>query len=172
MFDSFATLFSGLEKVSDAVSMNVLVQESTKQKVLMLDFEDTNSGKTVKFCLFTQDEPSINATLSRDQSSSESKEKLEAPDNMPKDHYLVHTECLFLQKDHMILISVEKVQDEGLLVKMHDLLYLTSEEFYLVRKSNGHFTRLNAKLGEALEFKEDFRNLVVDLTFKAPVNEF
>ena len=41
------------------------------------------------------------------------------------------------------MVCVERIQNDGFLVKLHDLKMITSDEFYLVRKSNGHLTRLN-----------------------------
>jgi hypothetical protein len=42
---------------------------------------------------------------------------------------------------------------------------MTSDEFFLVRKSNGHLTRLNTNQHLALTYKEDFRNMVFELSF-------
>lgn len=63
------------------------------------------------------------------------------------------------------MVCVEKIQNDGLLVKLHDLKYLTSDEFYLVRKSNGHYARLNTSENISLVYREEFRNLVYDLAF-------
>ena len=48
---------------------------------------------------------------------------------------------------------------------MHDLKLITSDEFYLIRKSNGHFTRFNLSQNLQLMYQEDFRNLIFDLAF-------
>jgi len=79
--------------------------------------------------------------------------------------YLLHTECLQLSPGHLLIICVEKIQNDGLFIKMHDLKNLAGEEFYLVRKTNGTFVRLNLSDGLALVHKEEFRNMVFDLAF-------
>lgn len=63
------------------------------------------------------------------------------------------------------MISAEKLKSDGFLIKMHDLKDLASEEFFLIRKTNGNFTRLNRSAGLDLIIKEDFRNMIFDLTF-------
>ena len=42
---------------------------------------------------------------------------------------------------------------------------ITSDEFYLIRKSNGHLTRFNLSQNLQLMYQEDFRNLIFDLAF-------
>ena len=69
----------------------------------------------------------------------------------------------------MILVTCEKLQRDGLLVKVHDLKELASEEFFLVRKSNGQYSKLPKSAGLDLVIKEDFRNLIFDLTFALTV---
>lgn len=50
-------------------------------------------------------------------------------------------------------------------MKLHDLKQITSDEFYLVRKPNGHLTRLNLSQNLQLMYQEEFRNLIFDLAF-------
>lgn len=52
---------------------------------------------------------------------------------------------------------------------MHNLNDLASEEFYLVKKSNNSYTRLNRRAGVGLVIKDEFRNLIFDLTFAVNV---
>jgi len=65
----------------------------------------------------------------------------------------------------LILISVERIQNDGLLVKLHDTKYLASDQFYLIRKSNGHLTRLNLDANLDLVYKPEFRDMVYHLAF-------
>ena len=62
-------------------------------------------------------------------------------------------------------VCVERIQNDGFLVKLHDLKMITSDEFYLIRKSNGNFTRCNISQNLQLMYQEDFRNLIFDLAF-------
>ena len=48
---------------------------------------------------------------------------------------------------------------------MHDTKFLASDQFYLVRKSNGHLTRLNLDANLDLVYKPDFRDMVYHLAF-------
>ena len=53
---------------------------------------------------------------------------------------------------------------------MHDLKVPASEEFFIVKKSNGYYARLTRSAGiEALisngKEREELRNLIFDLTF-------
>ena len=41
------------------------------------------------------------------------------------------------------MVCVERIQNDGFLVKIHDLKLITSDEFSLMRKPNGHLTRFN-----------------------------
>jgi len=63
--------------------------------------------------------------------------------SQPKSQYIIHSEVIAVGKDHLVMVCVERIQNDGFLVKLHDLKMITSDEFYLVRKSNGHLTRLN-----------------------------
>jgi hypothetical protein len=49
---------------------------------------------------------------------------------------------MMIEEDHMILISVERQLNQGLLIKLHDLKHMTSSQISLVRKSNGQMTRV------------------------------
>jgi hypothetical protein len=73
-------------------------------------------------------------------------------------------------KEHFVLICVERTVNNGLLVKMNDLKYMNSDEFYLVRKTNGHFIRLNPSNNLQLCYKEEFRNLIFDLAFSQQIS--
>ena len=77
----------------------------------------------------------------------------------------MHSECIQIKQEHLVLVCVERIQNDGLLVKMHDLKLMTSDEFFLVRKSNGHLTRLNTNQNLALTYTEEFRNMVFELSF-------
>ena len=57
---------------------------------------------------------------------------------------------------------------------MHDLKYAASEEFFIVKKSNGQYSRLTRSAGiEAMisngKEHEELRNLIFDLTFTLSV---
>lgn len=36
-----------------------------------------------------------------------------------------------------MLLTFERFQEDGFLIKMHDMKYAASEEFFIVKKSNG-----------------------------------
>ena len=65
----------------------------------------------------------------------------------------------------MVLISIEKVISEGLFIKIHDIKELLTEEFFLIKKSAGQYSRIARNQGGGFILKEDFRNLIYDLTF-------
>lgn len=81
------------------------------------------------------------------------------------DQYTLHSECLKVHHDHVVLICVEKLQTDGFVVKMHDLKLIQSEEIFLVRKSSGVLAKIAPTDSTSLLFKEDFRSLVFDLAF-------
>jgi hypothetical protein len=46
-----------------------------------------------------------------------------------------------------VLISLEKVQKDGLFIKIHNMRDLESKEFFLVKKSNMAFSKLERNAG-------------------------
>jgi hypothetical protein len=76
---------------------------------------------------------------------------------------------------HMLIVTFEKFQeDNGYLIKLHDMKAPASEEFVIVRKSNGHFSQLKRSAGiDHLlvngKEHEELRNLLFDLTFTLSV---
>jgi hypothetical protein len=39
--------------------------------------------------------------------------------------------------NHIVLVSAEKIKNDGYFIKLNDLKEMSSEEFFLVKKSNG-----------------------------------
>ena len=70
-------------------------------------------------------------------------QRMQGINGQPKSQYIIHSEVIIVGKDHLVMVCVERIQNDGFLVKLHDLKQITSDEFYLVRKPNGHLTRLN-----------------------------
>ena len=98
--------------------------------------------------------------------------------NRENSRYVIHSECLkFIDSDeepHMMLITFEKFQEDGFLIKLHDLKAPASEEFFIIRKSKGQYSRINRAAGiETLisngKEHEELRNLLFDLTFTLSV---
>lgn len=58
-----------------------------------------------------------------------------------RDRYIIHSECVKFtigeNEDHLMLLTFERFQEDGFLIKMHDMKYAASEEFFIVKKSNG-----------------------------------
>ena len=82
---------------------------------------------------------------------------------------MIHTEVLKISDMHSVLISMEKVQKDGLFIKMHNLKDLESKEFFLVKKSNQAYSKLERHAGIDLIQREDFRSFVYDLTFASNI---
>jgi hypothetical protein len=97
----------------------------------------------------------------------------------PSNRYVLHTECLKFfdthQVPHMLIVTFERFPDDsGFLFKIHDLKVPSSEEFFILRKSNNQFSKLSRAAGiERLlangKEHEELRNLMFDLTFTLSV---
>lgn len=99
-------------------------------------------------------------------------------DSSLRERYVLHTECVKFSisetEEHLMLLTFERFQEDGFLVKMHDMKFAASEELFLVKKSNGQYARLTRSAGiEALisngKEHEELRNLIFDLTFTLSV---
>jgi hypothetical protein len=53
------------------------------------------------------------------------------------DAYFTHTHCLIVDDAQVVLCSVERLHNQGYLLKMHDLKLQQSSELALITKSNG-----------------------------------
>jgi hypothetical protein len=67
---------------------------------------------------------------------------------------------IYVEHEHIILVSVERIQNDGLLIKLHDTKFLASDQFYLIRKTNGHLTRVNLDATIDLIYEPEFRHMV------------
>ncbi len=70
----------------------------------------------------------------------------------PSNRYVLHSEVLkFIdahQVPHMIIATFERFPDDsGFLIKMHDLKIPSSEEFFIIRKSNNQLCKLSRAAG-------------------------
>ena len=61
--------------------------------------------------------------------------------------FLIHSECLKISDSKTVLISIEKLQKDGMFVKIHNLKDLESKEFFLVKKSNSAYCKLEKNAG-------------------------
>ncbi len=96
--------------------MRLSILESTKTKTLLVTFDDLNTLRKMKFSLYQKpDEP---------------------------DQYVVHNECMKIADGHHIMVSVEQIQQQCLVIRMYDLQVCASVVFSLIRKQQGHYTRL------------------------------
>ena len=66
---------------------------------------------------------------------------------------------------HHVLATVEYIQQQGLLIRMHDMLECRSVSRSLVRKQNGDFASLPEDGALDLLMKEDFRHFIYEVTF-------
>jgi hypothetical protein len=118
--------------------MRLSIQESSKTKTLVFIFDDLTSLKKLKFSLYAK---------------------------AAADQYVVHSECMRITDGHHVLVSVEQIQQQGLLIKMHDLLECKAVGFSLLRKQNGQFSKLSDESTLDLLMKRDFRGFIYELTF-------
>jgi len=139
-------------------------------------FRDSRTGNTAKFCIsnrtparvfepHVEDVSDMAEQLKKSQQDFDSRMSNGGNSGQPKSHYVIHSEVITVGRDHLVMVSVERIQNDGFLVKLHDLKMITSDEFYLVRKSNGQLTRFNLSQSLQLMYQEDFRNLIFDLIF-------
>jgi hypothetical protein len=73
---------------------------------------------------------------------------------------------MVISDGHHILVTVEYIQNQGLLIRMHDMLDCKSVSRSLIRKENGDFACLPDDTDLDLLMKEDqFRNFIYEITF-------
>jgi hypothetical protein len=92
----------------------------------------------------------------------------------------VQTECMQFtvtnefgdQTTNLLLFSLEKLQKDGFLVRIHDLRHIVTEEFFLISKSNGIYSKQPRSKCKDMVFKEDFRAMVQGLTFQTDSTAF
>ena len=96
--------------MGEITHMRLSIQESTKTNTLVFTFDDLTSLKKLKFSLYEKD---------------------------AEDQYVVHSECMKITDGHHVLVTVEQIQQQGLLIRMHDMLECKSVYFSLMRKQNG-----------------------------------
>lgn len=70
-----------------------------------------------------------------------------------------------LADGHHVLVSVEQIQEQGLLIRMCDLKECRAVSFGLVRKQNRQYSQLDEGQCLDLLMKEDFRSFIYELTF-------
>mmetsp|Transcript_9734 Transcript_9734/g.9456 ORF Transcript_9734/g.9456 Transcript_9734/m.9456 type:complete len:353 (+) Transcript_9734:1213-2271(+) len=143
VYEAFEVVYSGTQKVGKKAEFSIELQEGKVSKSLTLKCEEVHSKEKVQVC-FVNNKPVF--------------------DQVPSD-FVIYSHCMKLKGTHVILLSVEKVVDEGVFMKIHDLKEFTSEEFFLIKKSSGQYSRLTLQQGGGFIIKEDFRNLIYDLTF-------
>lgn len=49
---------------------------------------------------------------------------------------------MLIADNHLVLVSIERQINQGILIKMHDMKYLNSDQISLVKKSNGQMVRV------------------------------
>ena len=138
-------MYRGVQNLGDETKMRLSILESTKTKTLLVTFDDLNTLKKMKFSLYRkEDEP---------------------------DQYVVHIECMKIADGHHIMVSVEQVQQQCLVIRMYDVQVCECVMFSLIRKQQGHFTRLADDSQLDLMMKQDFRHMLYRLTFLAATPE-
>jgi hypothetical protein len=100
-------MYRGVQALGEMIKMRLSILRSTKTHTILFTFDDLISLKKLKFSLYEKDS---------------------------NDHYVIHSECMKMSPGHHVLITVEQIQEEGLLVRMYDLMLGCSAEFYLIRK--------------------------------------
>lgn len=95
-----------------------------------------------------------------------------------REHYIIHSECVKIiineEESHLMLVTFERIHNAGLLIKLHNLKAGASEEFFIMKKSNGLYSKLTRAAGLEVLLQngkehEELRNLVFDLTFTLSV---
>lgn len=100
-------------------------------------------------------------------------EAADAVDNLRNDsaenkanQFFVHSEAIEIKDGHLALVSVEKLSNNNLQIKLHDMKQMASISYILIKKTNGDYYRLPPKNStEGLHLNEDFRTMVFDLLF-------
>jgi hypothetical protein len=138
LYEGFENVYRGVQKVGEVTHMRLSIQESSKTKTLVFIFDDLTSLQKLKFSLYQK---------------------------AATDQYVVHSECMRIAEGHHVLVSVEQIQEQGLLIKMYDLLECTAVSFSLLRKQNGQFSKLEEERALDLLMEQDFRNFIYELTF-------
>eukprot|EP00347_Sterkiella_histriomuscorum_P013376 403364949 len=144
--ESLITAYCENQRVGKHLEFKVMIQYGKNSQSMVISFEEIISKVRLQMALFQQ-----------------------AYDGS----FLIHSECLKISDSKTVLISIEKFQKDGMFVKIHNLKDLESKEFFLVKKSNSAYCKLEKNAGLDLIQKEDFRSLIYDLTFASniPSNE-
>jgi len=124
--------------VGEIAHMRLTIQESSATGTLVFTFDDLTSLNKLKFSLYEKG---------------------------AEDQYVIHSECMGISDGHHVLVTVEYIQQQGLLVRMHDMLECKSVCRSLVRKENGDFACLPEDSALDLLMKEDFRHFIYEVTF-------
>lgn len=115
LYEGFESVYRGVQNLGEVTKMRLSILESTKTKTLLFSFDDLQSLKKLKFSLYEKE---------------------------PGDQYVIHIECMKISDGHHVMISVEQIQEQGLLIRMYDLQDARSVYLALLRKQNGQYTRL------------------------------
>ena len=155
---AFVNTFNGYQKIGKSLEFKIKIDECFKTGLCMITFEE----------VITKERSQV---LLQDNSISGSQK--------PSNRYVLHSEVLKFkdahQVPHMLIVTFERFpEDSGFLIKLHDLKVPSSEEFFIIRKSNNQFSKLSRVAGiEQLlangKEHEELRNLMFDLTFTLSV---
>jgi hypothetical protein len=100
-------MYRGVTPLGENIKMRLSILRSTKTSTILFTFDDLVTSKKLKFSLYEKDSD---------------------------DHYVIHSECMKINPGHHVLITVEQIQEQGLLIRMYDLMTGFTAEFYLVQK--------------------------------------
>lgn len=147
----FVTTYQGYQRVGRQFEVKIKIDEGQKSGTVIFTFEEIRTKDKCQVCML---------------------------ETHLRDRYVIHSECVKFkiseEEEHMLILTFEKFQQDGLLIKMHDMKSAVSEEIFIVKKSNGQYAKLTRSAGiEAVlsngKEHEQLRNLIFDLTFTLSV---
>ena len=139
--------------MSDQVSLELLVEQSSLTKAMKFSFRETQSGNQIAFCVLagiTNEKEELHVDNTDSDSEGEGKDKMYSEQH----EYFVHSQCLTLEDSHIILCSCERTKDQGIAVRLHDMKLQQSVEIGLFLKSNGQFAKLQGGSVSSVQLNE------------------
>ena len=164
IYEAFTKVFEDFERVSELVEVNILIEEATDSGILKVSFQDLKSLRSIQFFVTLSDNALHSRPLLNDDSDEEAQVYL-TNDEDPQDNYFVYSQCLVIDESHVVLCCVERLQNRGLTVKLHDLKLQQSSEVSLTTKTNGQMVRLSQEESLGHQLNQEFRDMVYRLSF-------
>ena len=149
-------VFKGHNQLNEEVRIDMEVLQSLNENLVTMIFKDSKSDNNAKFCVFNRSPNSNMTSMANTENTEDGQANTDLSNtkdaftfngqgagNQLRSQYIIHSEVINVGKEHLVMVCVERIQNDGFMIKLHDLKMITSDEFYLVRKSNGHLTRFN-----------------------------